>query len=112
MHVLEIARLAANHQGIGLLPFLLVPPIVILVSFWVPAPAWAKGGWSKPARPHGVGFVVGVCVWAVWMMVTMGVKLWSLSKVKHQLGKDAYDGMVSKYPYSDKIVSDWMWIRL
>lgn len=105
MHVLEIARLAVNQQGIGLLPFCFVPIIIVLISLWVPTPAWSKGGWRKPARPHGMAFFALVNFWLIWMAVTVGVKLWSLSTVEKAIGQAAYDGPDSKYPESDRIVS-------
>ena len=104
MHALEIARLSANHQGIGLLPFAFVPLVIVLLSLWVRVPTWsiARVG---PARPHGWSWLIVVCTWAVYMAVAEGVKLWSYSKVQEAIGSASYNGPDVKYPYSDKIVS-------
>jgi len=106
MHALEIARLSVDGQGVGLLPFLFVPLIIIWISLLVPAPAWSRGGWAKPARPHGMAFFIGVCVYCCWMMITVGIKLWSYSKVEKLLGPAQYNGVDSKYPYSDRIIDN------
>jgi len=57
MHVLEIARLSSDHQGIGLLPFCFIPLVIVLASLYLPSPAWSRGGWSRPARPHGLAWI-------------------------------------------------------
>ena len=102
MHALEIARLVADKQGVGLLPFCFVPLLLVLISLYVPSPAWSAGGWHRPARPHGVSWMVGVGLWSLWMMATVIV---TFSKVKNAIGEAAYNGVDSKYPYSDRLVS-------
>lgn len=106
MHALEIARLAADHQGVGLLPFCFIPLIVVLVSLYLPSPAWSQGGFARPVRPHGLGWMGLVSFWALWMVATVIVKLWSFSSVKKHIGEAAYNGKDSKYPYSDRIVDN------
>ena len=105
MHALEIARLAANHQGIGLLPFCFVPLLLVLISLYVPSTLWSRNGFKRPARPHSVIWCIAVSVWCICMSVTYGVKIWSVSRLHTAIGTQAYDGSESKYPYSDKIVS-------
>lgn len=106
MHALEIARLAANHEGVGLLPFCLVPLVLVLLSLYIPSPAWSKTGRSRLARPHGLAWIGLVTFWSLWMTATVGIKLWSFTKVKGFIGEAAYNGTDSKYRYSDRVVSD------
>lgn len=106
MHALVIARLATNHQGIGLLPFQFVPLLLVLISLYVAAPAWSRGGFRRPARPHGVTWMIGVGLWSAWMIIVQGIRIWSYSKVYNAIGPLAYDGVNSQYLYSDKLVSD------
>lgn len=112
MHALEIARLSANKQGIGLLPATLVPLVIVYISLFLPTPAWSRGGWRKPARPHGLAWISGIVCWSLWMIITIGVKMWSFSRVYNEIGVEAYDGVGSKYPYSDKIVSSLSSLRV
>lgn len=105
MQILEVARLATDGQGVGLLPFTFIPPIIILVSTHIPTPAWSKGGWARPARPHGMAWIGGISFWGLWMIVTIAVKLASYGKVKKLIGEAEYNGVDSKYPYSDRLVS-------
>jgi hypothetical protein len=104
MQILEVARLAVDGQGVGLLPFTFIPPIIILVSTHIPTPAWSKGGWARPARPHGISWIGGISFWGLWMIVTIAVKLASYGKVKKLIGEAVYNGVDSKYPYSDRLV--------
>ncbi|ORX36284.1 hypothetical protein BD324DRAFT_628157 [Kockovaella imperatae] len=104
MHALEIARLSANHQGIGLLPFVFVPLLLIIVSLYVPTTAWSRDGFTKPARPHGLVWLIGVTLYCLWMSATYGVKIWSLKAVYNVIGMRAYDGVNSQYKESDKVV--------
>lgn len=102
MHALEIARLAANHDGIGLLPVCFVPLVFVLISLYTTRPRWSP---SNPANSQNAAWAVGVALWALWMVITVGVKLWSLSAVEGVVGARAYNGPDSKYPESDKVVS-------
>ena len=114
MHALEIARLHTDHQGIGLLPFCFVPLFIVLLSLYIPSPAWSEHGWSRPARPHGVAWMALVSFWTLWMTATVGIKLWSFSRVEHAIGEAKYNGNDTKYPYSDRLVSDRSldrWVR-
>ncbi|RSH94524.1 hypothetical protein EHS25_004327 [Saitozyma podzolica] len=74
MQILEVARLAVDGQGVGLLPFTFIPPIIILVSTHIPTPAW--------------------------------IKLASYGKVKKLIGEAVYNGVDSKYPYSDRLIDN------
>jgi hypothetical protein len=38
------------------------------------------------------------------MTATVGIKLWSFTKVKGAIGDAAYNGTDSKYAYSDRVV--------
>jgi hypothetical protein len=105
MHILEVARLAVDNQGVGLLPFTFVPIIVLLISLYLPAPAWSRWGFIRPPRPHGLSFATLVTFWCLWMMITAGIKMWSYSQVEKLIGEATFNGAISRYPYWDRIVS-------
>ena len=107
MHVLEIARLSVDNQGIGLLPATLVPIIIVAISLFLPTPAWSRGRWSRPARPHGEIWVAGVSLWCLWMIITVGIKLWSYSAFVHTMGEATFNAVNSAYLYGDRLVSRW-----
>ncbi|RXK41232.1 hypothetical protein M231_01382 [Tremella mesenterica] len=105
MHALEIARLSTNHNGVGSLPSLFFPLLVVLGSLYLPFHAWGMTTRNK-VRLHGVIWTLGTVVWAVWMCITVGVKLWSYSVVKRFLGTEGYDGIDSQYKYSDRLIDN------
>jgi hypothetical protein len=104
MHAIEVARLAVNARGVGLLPLVFVPLVLVCVSLYVRVAAWSAAH-AVRAVPHVRLWIAGVVCWAVWMAVANGVKVSSIVATRQALGTQAYDGADSRYKASDQIVS-------